>query len=65
MFFMFSACGFDIDSRCLDIAMPKHICKLGDIRFDLVEASRKQMPQIMWIYLSIVFGCFPVDTAFP
>ena len=48
MFAVFGAGRDDIDSRRIDIAVPKDVGELGDVFFQTVEDSGKQMPQIVW-----------------
>ena len=44
---MLGACRDDIYSCGFNAGMPKNICQLRDILIQIIEDSRKQMPEIM------------------
>ena len=41
----------DIDPRGVNAAMPKDVCQLGNVLFDPVKSTRKQVPKVMGKYL--------------
>ena len=44
---MFRAGGHDIDPCGINIGMAEDVCQFGDVLFNRVEGSRKQMTKVM------------------
>ena len=58
---VFVAGGDDINSRGVDAGVAQNIGKLGDIPFNLIKNSRKEMPQIVRKDLLRIDICRPAQ----
>ena len=49
---MLIAGGHNVNTGGFDATMAKDICQFGDIFFNTVESTGKQLSEIVWVYLT-------------
>ena len=54
---MLCTCCHDINTGRVDTAVAQHICQLGDIPFQLIKSSGKQLAQVMGEHLAFLHAC--------